>query len=77
MIAGLWCIRGLGTDDLFAASSKDEAEATSRAHNMLVDKRFANHPMREAMKTVAEPWPYSAEAHAADLVANGNDEGGL
>lgn len=63
----LWCIRGLGSDDLFAAKSKEEAEATSAAHNALIDKNFPNHTLRESMKAVAEPWPYSAEAHARSL----------
>jgi hypothetical protein len=66
----LWCIRCLGSNDLFAAKSKEEAEATSAAHNRLIDKHQANHPLRESMKTVAEPWPYSAEAHAQNLIDN-------
>jgi hypothetical protein len=70
----LWCVRGLGADDLFAASSKAEAEATAAAHNMLIDKRFPHHPMRESMKVVAEQWPYSAESHATDLERNKKDE---
>jgi hypothetical protein len=63
----LWCVRGQGSDDLFAAPSRAEAEATAHAHNTLIDTRFPHHPMRECMKVVAEQWPYSAESHAADL----------
>lgn len=69
-----WCVRGQGSDDLFAAPSKAEAEATAHAHNTLIDKRFPHHPMREAMKVVAEVWPYSAESHATDLERNQKNE---
>lgn len=63
----LWCVRHQGSDDLFAAKSKGEAEATSAKHNAWAAERFPNDPLGDALKTVVEPWPWTAEGHAESL----------
>jgi hypothetical protein len=74
----LWCIRYVGPDDLHAASSKEAAEAMATKHRAAVAKLIENDPSlvadgitAESMDVVVEPWPWSAEAHAKDLLDDG------
>lgn len=52
----LWCCHIQGPDDVHAAGTKEEAQRWANAVNAL-----------NIVRAVVEPWPWSAEAHAADL----------
>jgi hypothetical protein len=75
-MAGLWCIRLVGPDELLAADNQEAAQRMADAHNDAVRGIIKRKPTiagdgitEDSMRAVVEPWPYSAEAHARHLTA--------
>lgn len=72
----LWCIRIPGPDDIFAKASKEVAEREAAEHNQWLNEWYPKQtelkrellPALEQMHAVVEPWPYSAKAHAENLL---------
>lgn len=63
----LWALHILGPDDVYAAPSEEEATACAKQINDLLSARVnqnTNYPPIDALVIL---WPFSAEAHAADL----------
>lgn len=61
----LWSVHFLGTDDLFAAPSKGEAEERVEAYNAWIDRT----PMVRYTGLKAEllAWPYTEAEHRESL----------
>ena len=74
----LWCIRIPGPDDITAQPSREQAETEAEVHNLSVCRYIASlkRPLDKndvrtiSLMAVVEPWPWSAEAHAANLLRN-------
>lgn len=63
LAATFWCVRVAGPDEVHAQPSKEEAEATAKAWNIVWERTGAD----DELQAFAEPWPWSPESHAADL----------
>lgn len=61
----LWCVHVIGPDNVFAMASEEAAQLAATELNAAFAEtvRVTNIDCR----AVAEPWPYSADSHAADL----------
>jgi hypothetical protein len=60
--ATLWCVRVTGPDEVHAMPSREEADATAKTWTIY----WQRHGWDE-LGAIVEPWPWSAESHAADL----------
>ena len=72
MPSELWCMRVPGSDDIYAAESREAAEKMVEQFNAFMRRPFyrgwsENDPSFESCLGQVEPWPYSAEAHAQAL----------
>ena len=66
----LWCVHIIGPDDVIAYPDKASAENEARLLNESIADEAARHRDDEnwpAGRAEVAPWPWSAEAHAADM----------
>lgn len=63
----LWCCHIEGPDDVFVSANKEDAQKLADKINLeeSLRKKADHDPI---IKAIVEIWPYSAEAHAAELV---------
>ncbi len=72
----LWCVHIQGPDDLIAFPDQASAEREAAVINEAMERHAATRepsPNWPTLKAVAAVWPWSAEAHAADLARNIRD----
>jgi len=70
--AKLWCVHVYGPDDLVATGSQFKAlELANRINTSLAAMERTENDAY--MVATVEEWPYSADAHAADLMENKGD----
>ena len=69
----LWCVHLIGPDDVIAYPDQQSAEREATLINEALERRAVAHKGNANWPTpraVAKIWPWSAEAHAADLAEN-------
>ena len=78
----LWCIHIPGSDDLYAAPSRETAEWMAASHNAAVKKFFDHNPEKldqwgctfDEIKARVIEWTHGADDHAEDLAEFDPDE---
>lgn len=70
----LWCVHVLGPDDVHATAS--HAEAVSEANRLNVSLWSRENAPRDVLCfAYADVWPWSADAHSVDRLAQSRMEG--